>query len=239
VSDLPLAAEGAWVAPALKPPTRKTASLTPAMCGGPFDGEGQDMHHSIYSTVWFDPGLTTGWAVFGVYSEAMQDEEYKILENVAFWSAGQYGLHGAGGQREDEIADSMTALAEAWPDADVGCEDFILRQFRMDRTLLAPVRITARFEQQLRSTGSGAEHRGRGPGRVSLLQQPSMAMTTVTDERLKAWGYWNPLIAQPHARDAVRHAITWLRRRKAALVRAGRDSSPAAADSGVASTASA
>lgn len=41
---------------------------------------------------------------------------------------------------------------------------------------------------------------------------PSNAKSTVTDERLKRWGWW--VEGQPHARDAVRVAYTWARRRQ-------------------------
>lgn len=39
------------------------------------------------------------------------------------------------------------------------------------------------------------------------FQQPSMAKTTVTDERLRRWGGW--VKGQKHSRDAIRHAITF------------------------------
>lgn len=157
----------------------------------------------LYEVVALDPGETTGWAVFGVYMIALRSGEYSILSNIDFWSEGQ--ITGP----EDLQAKKMVDLCEAWPAAHRVVEDFVLRKFTQSRSLLAPVRITAKFEHGLWL---------RDPDDCKyILQQPSLAMTAVTDERLKAWGYWNPLVGQEHARDAVRHAITWLRRAKEIL----------------------
>lgn len=167
----------------------------------------------LFSTMWFDPGGTTGWAVVAVYPEAMQDAEYRILDNLAFWSCGQFT------GREDEQVDAMLGLVEAWQDSTVvGLEDFKLRQFRQDEDLLAPVRISAAFEYELRGTGYGKK-RGRSQGRRALKQQPSLAMTTMTDDRLKAAGLYPPTVGKEHARDAVRHAFTYLRRQRDAFLK--------------------
>lgn len=148
----------------------------------------------------FDPGGTTGWSVFGIWPEAMRDPALKLLGHVAFWSAGQF----TGG--ESEQVDQMMSLVQAWPDeAEITSEDFILQQFSMARDLLAPVRMNAKFEDRLYVAGQ--VHR-------LSYQMPSMALRSVSDERLKAWGFWNPLKGQQHARDAVKHNITRLRRLK-------------------------
>ena len=91
-------------------------------------------------------------------------------------------------------------------------EDFILRQFTMARDLLAPVRVTAAFQYGLRAL------RPANP-RTYVRQQPSLAMRSVTDDRLKAWGFWAPLKGAPHGRDATRHAITRLRLLKEQFVK--------------------
>jgi hypothetical protein len=49
---------------------------------------------------------------------------------------------------------------------------------------------------------------------------PSLAMSTVPDDRQKRWGFWVP--GKEHARDAVKHNITFLKRRKEAEVTAAR-----------------
>lgn len=180
-----------FVAPA-RAAGRRTAAISPFQVG-----ELQD--ERVFS-ITFDPGGTTGWAVFAVWRSAMYDSAEKILDNLAFWSAGQFT------GPESEQVDSMMALVEAWDDdAVITNEDFILQQFSMARDLLAPVRINAKFEDRLYVAGQ--EHR-------LSYQMPSLALRSVSDERLKVWGFWNPLKGQEHARDAVKHNITRLRRLK-------------------------
>ncbi len=159
-----------------------------------------------------DPGGTTGWAVFAFDPKVFVQPETKILENIAFWSCGQFS------GRENDQVDGLIGIAEAWPDASVVVEDFLLRQFNMGRELLAPVRITAAFSYALRSTGTEGSRRGRGEGRKFYLQQPALAKSTITDARLRASGFYSPTIGTEHARDAVRHALTYARRKKAGVL---------------------
>lgn len=181
-----------YVAP-VRIATRKKAPIAPG------DVEIETGEPEPFYVLAFDPGGTTGWAVFGVWPEAMADPAQKLLSNVAFWSAGEFTGD------EDGQVDSMLGLVEAWPEeSDIAVEDFILRQFTMARDLLAPVRVTAAFQYGLRSLRPGNP-------RTYTRQQPSLAMRSVTDERLKAWGFWAPLKGLPHARDAVKHAVTRLR----------------------------
>lgn len=154
-----------------------------------------------FVTIAFDPGGTTGWALFGVHKAAMRSDDYKILDNILFWSAGHFK-----GPEDDQV-ESMTRLAGAWPIASIVIEDFILRKFTMDRELLAPVRITAAFSHQLWLQDRGV--------RYAILQPPSLAMTTITDERQRSMDLWLP--GMPHANDAIKHAVTWLRRKKTML----------------------
>lgn len=88
-------------------------------------------------------------------------------------------------------------------------EDFILRQFRQDADLLAPVRMIAKIEYEIFTSN---EQRGKSNQQRIKKQQPSLAKSTATDDRMKEWGLWIP--GQPHARDALRHGITFLRRAK-------------------------
>lgn len=204
---------------------------------------------SLYTTLWFDPGGTTGWALFSIYdgvmgpppfeawlgtaskdSPTVRNEEaqlawkaevaeagrYKILDNVAFWSAGQFV-----GDSDAQV-DEMVELTMAWPpESPIGCEGFTLRQFRMDSMLLEPVRITERYAHAVRDLGpTGANwRRGAGRKRLVIQQPPALAMTMVTDERLRRvndGAYFACTAGRPHARDAVRHALTFLRREKEA-----------------------
>lgn len=152
-----------------------------------------------YDVAAFDPGGTTGWALFSVFREAITDPEYRIMENVVCWSAGQF----VGTEREQ--TDQMYDLAMAWPNAKLVCEDFVLRKFSSARELLSPVRMNARFDERMYSSTDS---------RAIIYQPGNLAMNTVTDERLKKMGLYPPLSGQEHARDAVRHAVTWLKRAK-------------------------
>lgn len=162
-----------------------------------FDDIGDDSE--MYTTVSFDPGGTTGWAVFRIHLEAIEDPEYRIMDNITFWTAGEF--RGA----ECVQADQMFELVQAWTDAHIVIEDFVLRKFSSARELLSPVRITERLDDRLYF------HKD---GRPLIKQPASLAMTTVTDNRLKKMGLYNALAGQEHARDAVRHNITWMKRAK-------------------------
>ena len=155
-----------------------------------------------FQVVAFDPGGTTGWSVIDVHTDALLSPDYPILANINFWQAGQYE-----GSLNDQ-AQEMVDLCRAWEDADIVCEGFIMRQFLPEPSVLDPVRLAAILSYVM------------SPRRV-YQQQPSLAMTTVTDDRLKDWKLYGDerLTGKPHARDAMRHAITWLRRRKAALAK--------------------
>lgn len=185
----------------------------------------EDVELTPYTNlIWFDPGGTTGWAVFSIHPEALEDPQVKILENINRWSAGQFS-----GPENQQIAAAL-GLCEAWEDAAVGAEDFILRTFKMSRDLLAPVRVTAGIEYGLWVGAAGStfdrvetrpdEYGGRErvritkAGRSLWKQQPSLAKSSATDERLKAWGFAAVLKGRPHATDAVRHCLTFLRRAK-------------------------
>jgi len=148
------------------------------------------------TVVWFDPGGVTGWAVFSVHPDSLLDPEVPILSNVTHKAWGH--LTGT----EFSQVDQMLDLAREWPGAALGQEDFILRQYNMGRELLAPVRLSAAFRY------------GVGRGRKVWLQQPALAKTTITDVRLKQIGYYAQTEAMPHARDAIRHTLTFLKRLK-------------------------
>lgn len=151
-----------------------------------------------YTTTGTDPGGTTGWCLVVVDKWALLKPDWKILDHVEFWAAGEWtGVE----QRQSHAA---AELAQKWQANAVVVEDFILRTMRGGRELLAPVRVTAGIEQELHPAGIHI-----------IRQQPSLAMTTMTDIRLREQGLWLP--GMPHANDATRHVFTWLRRKKALL----------------------
>lgn len=153
----------------------------------------------MYVCVAFDPGGKTGWSVFGVHGDAIEDPECRIIDNIEFWSCGEFF------GPESEQAREMYELAEQWPTAKLIMEDFVLRKFSSARELLSPVRVSARFEGRMDQAGDQ---------RPIIRQQPSLAMTKMTDDRLKRLGLYNATVGKEHGRDAVRHALTWLSRAK-------------------------
>jgi hypothetical protein len=173
--------------------------------GGEVDGD--EWSAFQYIVVALDPGGTTGWCVIGVHPEALSgDPDVKILDNVLFWSAGQFT-----GAEFDQCDDAI-ALIEAWPSARVVSELFTLRTAVRSADVTSLDRMNAVIGHGIRP-------------RYMILQQPSLAMTTVTDDRQKAMGLWIP--GQEHARDATKHALTFLKRQrdrqlKAAAVAHGR-----------------
>lgn len=166
-----------------------------------------DLPSEVYTTIWFDQGGSTGWAVVSVWVEAVTLPEYSILKNIVAWSAGEF--IGSEGSQTDQ----MMELVKAWEDnADsIGYEDFILRKLLGGRELLSPVRIGARFEDRMYTSGR--------MGLLAPAQMASLAMDTITDDRLKLWGFWPPLIGQEHARDALRHCLTYLKRIREASIK--------------------
>ncbi len=152
-----------------------------------------------YQVISLDPGGTTGWAIFSVHPEAMTgDPDIPIMANIEWWTAGQFT------GRQDDQVDQIVAMVRSWPGARLVTEDFKVRQLNAE---LSPVEINAMVLRETRP-------------RYWVKQMPSLAMDTVTDERQKLWGFWIP--GQEHARDAVKHNITFLKRRKEFEVAAAR-----------------
>lgn len=161
---------------------------------------GDEADPDQYVVLALDPGGTTGWSVFGVHPDALSgDPAIGVVNNVEFWCAGQFEGD------ENSQADEIVELIEHWPSARLVIEDFILRKQSQARELLSPVRITSVLEWAVRP-------------RYFIKQQPSLAMTTITDDRQKAMGFWVP--GQQHARDAIKHNLTFLKRQRDRQVKA-------------------
>lgn len=78
-------------------------------------------------------------------------------------------------------------------------EDFILRERSQSRDLLAPVRVTSVIEARLEAVGRMAKVVKQQPGQKAVI----------TSDRLKRAGLW--YVGSEHVRDAVRHAVVYLR----------------------------
>lgn len=172
----------------------------------------------------YDPGETTGWSVMQVHPEALVDDGVKILSSIEHWAHGQIDCGSRAGLpvvrdifdgegrleyndlavnigAEAEGVDEMLRVFDYFPGAAALLEDFIIRREDKSRSFLSPVRITAGMDYGLFLRGY-----------QSFRQQPSEAKGTATDERLKSWGLYERSGGMNHARDADRHAITWLRK---------------------------
>jgi len=147
-----------------------------------------------------DPGGTTGWSILSVRPEALGDPKISILENITLWNHGQIDC------LTDEIGgvQALVQVARAFPEAVLLLEQFVIRRFDQKEDFLSPVRITAAFDYAVREAFGACTYR----------QQPSEAMTTCTDARLKEWGLYERAGGMGHARDADRHGILWLRKAK-------------------------
>lgn len=167
----------------------------------------------VATVVALDPGGTTGWSVMTVHPESLSDPEVSILDNILYWTHGQTDCGSTKGNLGKEEHRGISTSGEAagvaelvglvrnWPGSAVVVEDFIVRQYNQSRDFLSPVRITAALSQWLWQQQ-----------REYFVQQPAYAKTTATDERLKSWGLYSSLGGLNHARDADRHAITFLRK---------------------------
>ena len=161
-----------------------------------------------------DPGVTTGVAV-----ASLRGKEVGSLADV-FLEMGQlsYGFSGNG---TDIIASASAEEGEAKVATEIAklvrtavlhgsrvvlvIEDFVVRRFDSSREFLSPVRITARIQQEL-FNDTICE------GVTVVMQSPSDAKQTCTDERMKKWGIQPKTHKDRHGLDAARHCVLFIRK---------------------------
>ncbi len=178
-----------------------------------------DEYEGTVPIIALDPGGTTGWSLFEVHPEALsprkEHRDIGVLKNVIRWRHGQIdcgtskgdlgtALHaGISVSGENAGIGEILGLIRNWPLAAVVVEDFILdpKRFNTGRDLLSPVRIT-----------SGISYDLWLQGRNYFVQSPGLAKATARDEQLRNWGFYDRHGGLNHARDADRHALTFLRR---------------------------
>jgi hypothetical protein len=154
--------------------------------------------------VGIDPGGTTGWCQLTIPTKSIfGDEPGAIVE----WDYGEF----TGPEPKQAIAigslvRTIQSLAYKTGPALV-CEDWDSdpRFKTTDPEALSPVRLGA----MLKLLG---EQKLLGDATLTF-QGRSLAFSTATDARLKAWGLY--VAGSDHIRAATRHAITMLRRAKA------------------------
>lgn len=177
-------------------PVETLSSVPPANLLSGLDD--RDWDHSLLVSA-FDPGGTTGWCVLDIDAEALKEGWNAVARDRRVrWTCGQFG----GSERD--MTDAMVRLCrEVWAlwaagEGDgwvVPIEDFILYRSESDRSLLSPVRVTARFEDRMRAVG------------LPVVKYSSRdALGVISDERLQFWGLFSRF-SGVHARDATRHAV--------------------------------
>lgn len=186
--------------------------------------------------VWTDEAVTTDTAgVLRVrrgpkaqYGQVLEAHEFTgTKEDFDRWgfSGVGVGVGGAWNAEDWRVRETLCALSvysvclEYQPELIV-VEDFVLRGGQTHnpvRSGLSPDRVQAMLHALLLvdaagsggSGGSGGSAGVLGVGQIMWLSA-SMAKTTITDERLKYMGLY--VKGKPHARDALRHAITGYRK---------------------------
>ena len=163
-------------------------------------------HSGWATTVWVDPGGTTGWGVLSVDPTVLV-RSYPIEKGIEHWVCGD--TH----HNEDQMASEMLELYDLWDDAAIGIEKFVIRKFLQHHEFLSPVRIRAKIEYGLwlmEKWAAAEDEREMGRPRTLWSQDPSLAKRTLTDDRQREVGLWEP--GKDHKRDAMKHCYTFLQR---------------------------
>lgn len=155
----------------------------------------------------FDPGIRTGWAWYDVDRVDMCSLGTRLGLKASDKEWGVFDTSKGERYHVGQMV-AVTRACWAWANVDVSrdtfivtIEDFILQNPSMDRELLAPVRLTARYLDRMETSGIS----------IWTRTTASEAKRTVTDERLKMWNQYDSSEGV-HARDAKRHAILMLRK---------------------------
>jgi len=170
-----------------------------------------ELTYDVVTVIGIDPGGTTGWSLMTMKPEVLGDSKSDLSARSIDHTHGQVDC----GSRRGTIAEhgisdgefagmwDLAKLCREWPCAAVVIEDFTLRQFRQDRDLLSPVRITAGLGYTLWLDG-----------RDYFTQSPGDAKNVCSDAMLKQCGMYDSTQGMQHARDADRHALLFLRKAK-------------------------
>lgn len=175
-----------------------------------------------------DPGVTTGWSALKVPVARLRGTGATRTLPWCRWRHGEIQRSGTlgTGHMAQAIEDSRHAshiltqagriykemvyepdeegLYNGWESDEFVfvLESFSLRMLSMDTNLLAPVRVLDRLLDRMWLQGSQLP---------VFFQTPSDAKNSCSDTRLRRWNMYDKG-SGPHARDADRHAILFLRR---------------------------
>lgn len=160
---------------------------------------------SLIEVLAYDNGTGSGWAYLSLQAE---DLGAVSTGNASFLAvdSGEFGGPAHRGMSEFEVCNKLVELALVGaPCAALVFERFTLRKFNSSREFLSAERINFGLSYDLWL---------QGDERQIFWQSPEMAKTTMPNERLKAMGkdFYRPGKRWKDANDAMRHAITFLRR---------------------------
>lgn len=161
----------------------------------------------------FDPGETTGWARWHgridgpnlratLRAGAVEQGEVRApASKFGDWATQAYHAERLIWQMMKWQTDNEFFTVNG-DELAIVIEDFILRPgpHGSKRAGLSPVRMSCFLLASVR------EYMFLPP--LIVAQQPSQAKGFLTDERLKALGWW--AVGKPHSRDALRHTATYV-----------------------------
>jgi hypothetical protein len=151
-----------------------------------------------------DPGVTTGWARITVPRLSLFGD---LPSQIIKWETGQLR-----GRISDQVYEMCSIARMTQSLAYKIGPVLVVEDFDFGRPLKDPeVYTPVYFAQQLRFC---YERTALLNDARIVMQSRATAKSTMTDDRLQAIGVWNTRGQTDHERDALRHALTALRRAK-------------------------
>lgn len=172
------------------------------------DEDGELKLYDAVTTI--DPGGVTGICTVWYWREGLLSPSIPVQKCMMAWEASC--LYGE--ENEQTLAALRWISERSLVGMDVAIEDFILQSAIKGRELLSPVRIGHKLDYQLWRGIRCADETKRTF--KPTWQSANDAKNVVNDARLKQYAMYTP--GPDHARDATRHAILWLRRRRMAII---------------------
>lgn len=158
-----------------------------------------------------DPGGSTGICTVWYWPEGLESGTIPLQHCLMGWQAACLR-----GSENEQAHQTMRWISErSIEESDVVIEDFILRSAIKGRELLSPVRIGHKIDYNLWRGFKDAT--GVRRTLEPYWQSANDAKNVVTDARLQSMTMYTP--GPDHARDATRHAILWLRKHRADMMK--------------------
>lgn len=190
------------------------------------------------TVVWYDGGGTTGWTVISVHPDALTDPECRVTDNITHFATGEfYG-------NEFMQVDQMITMAELWPGACLGVEQWVhydSTHGRKDSNMTSLERINAAFRYGLYLRARERTEFTEAPGgklgepiglvdaegmpirveppvvhrQTAVFMKKGLALSVLDVVRWNGRSLAELCKGSEHERDATRHALLFLKRLKA------------------------